>query len=101
MRHVVLANFKMQMRSRNPSGATYFSDDVALGNQLSLFHEVYLVMRIDRNQTAGVPKNHQVAITAQLITVDYLALADGPNGGPFRGGDVDAIMKTGAAPTKM
>ena len=54
MRHVVLADFKMQMRSRHPSGAPYFSNDIALGNRLSLMNEIYLVMRIDRNQAAGV-----------------------------------------------
>src|SRR5262245_11975161 len=83
----------MKMGTGNPAGASYPSNLLAAHHSLTLAHQIHLIVRVNRNDAAVVTDNHNVAVAAQLITVNNFALLYGANWRSFNGGDVNAVVK--------
>src|ERR1051325_445516 len=100
LRHVVLANLKMQMWTGHSPGAADLSDDVALLHSLSSTDQVDLIVSVNRNDAAVMADNHNVAIATDLIAVNDFAFLYGTNRRALEGGDIDTIVKSGTARAK-
>ena len=91
----MLANFKVQMRTCHSSCAPDLSDDFALLHILSSTDKVYLVVSVNRNDSAAMADDHNIAIATDLIAVNDFAFFDGTNWTALGSSDIDAIVKSG------
>src|SRR5262245_57384767 len=97
LRHVVLADFEMEMRAGDSSRAANLGDHFTALDRLSLAPQIDLIMSVDRHHASAVTDNHDIAVATQLIAIDHFASFDGVDRRAFRSSNVDAVMKTLAA----
>src|SRR4051794_34877220 len=79
-------------RGRSP-GAADFGDRFSPGHRSALGDAIAAIVRVDGNDSAGVPDDDHIPIAAELIAVHDLAAFHRVNRAAFRSGDVDAVVK--------
>ena len=89
------------MRSGDSSRAADARNHLATPYLLPLARQVFVVVRIDREESRGVADNDHIAIAAQPVAVNHLAIVDGIDRRPGRRRDVDAVVKIRAPRPEM
>src|SRR5258706_4433163 len=83
----------MEVRRGGVARASDFADLIPEGDALAFSDVVFTVVRVDRDEIAGVADDDQIAVAAELIAINYLAALDDADRRAFGGDDVDAVVK--------
>lgn len=80
---IVLSDLEMEMGAGSPSGLSDPGDDLFLLDPLPFFHEIDLVVSIDRYKFLRVAKDDEVSISPDRIArIDHFPRTRGFDRGP-------------------